>query len=153
MLDYKKILIVLGVMLSVGCQDITPQMQGTVIGGVLGGVIGKDIGNGSTTGVIAGTLVGSYIGEKVASSLQRYRPKITDTMEHSRSEVQTQWQDPDGARYVLVPQSAVREGGKICRTFRMTVETDEGREVVHGRACRYGKGQWDITEQPTKRYH
>jgi surface antigen len=147
MLDYKKLIIGFGVVLSVGCQDLTAETQGALVGGVLGGMVGDEIGNGSTEAVIAGTLIGSYVGEQVASSLKRYKnKKFTQTLEHGVSDRATEWSDPD-ANYIMVPEPVIRNNhGKICRPFRMTVDMMGEREIVHGKACRNEKGQWAVVQ-------
>ena len=147
MREWKKLVSLAGIALLVGCQNITPETQGAVVGGVVGGLIGNDVSDGSVWGTVAGTLVGSYVGEKIAESFKTYRPRIVRTMETSKSNVVTQWQDPDGVRYVLVPRPAVRDQGKICRHFTLTIDSEGDREVLRGIACRKSKDNWVIASQ------
>lgn len=142
---YKKIATVCCALLLVGCQDISPATQGRVTGGVLGGVLGNEIAGGSAVGAITGALVGSMIGEKVATSMKQYKPKISRTLETSRSDVATAWEDPDRqVRYIIVPQAAMKQGSSVCRPFKLVIESSEGREVTRGVACRQGKDNWLI---------
>lgn len=144
----RKILIGCASLLMMACQDITPEMQGRVMGGVLGGVVGNEITGGSAVGSIGGALVGSMVGERVAGSLKTYRPKISNTLENSRSDVATAWEDPDKqVRYILVPQSAVKNNGRVCRPFKLVIESQTEREVTRGIACRHGKDNWLIQSE------
>lgn len=135
------------VLFLVGCQDMSPEWKGRLTGGVLGGFIGSELTGGSAAGAVAGGVIGSAIGEHLAVHTRLQKTKISHTLEHSRSGVATVWNDPDHeVRYVLVPQSAERHAKEVCRPFKFVIESTEGREVIHGVACRHGKEQWLIKQ-------
>lgn len=131
--------------LLVGCHDVSPAWQGRMMGGLLGGVVGSELSGGSAAGAVAGSMLGSLVGEDLAVRVSAQHQKVSQTLETSRSGVATAWRDPDAeVRYVLVPESATRAGREICRPFKLIVESQDGREVLTGVACRQGKSRWVV---------
>jgi surface antigen len=143
--------ILLALMASIGltgCASMNHEDTGTLGGAAIGGLIGSRFGSGAgqlaATGV--GAMLGAFIGGNIGQTMDKQdQMRMRDALETTKTGQSTAWRNPDnGNRYRVEPTKTYYQKGRPCRQFT-TVATIEGkREVVHGRACRNPRGQWQI---------
>jgi len=126
---------------------VSKELGGALIGGATGGLIGSQFGKGSghiaatAAGVALGALVGSSIGRGMDEADQHC---VGRTLEYAPDNRAVRWQDPDGARYSVVPVRTWEQDGRYCREYRTTSTVDGRRQQVVGTACRQPDGAWAI---------
>lgn len=133
-----------------GCETMSHEQQGEVIGGVLGGVLGSQVGDGSgrTAAIIVGTIAGAMIGRHIGQSMDDTdRMKAAAALRDSRTDERTTWVNPDtGNRYVLTPTRTYKETSGPCREF--TLDATVGQQAdqeIHGTACLQADGSWLVS--------
>ena len=132
-----------------GCETMTHEEQGEIIGGVLGGIAGAQVGDGSgqTVAIIVGTMAGAMIGRHIGRSMDDTdRMKTAQTLHSARTGTTTTWVNPDtGAEYRLTPTRTYDSGQRPCREFRLDATIGDVRDQqVHGTACLQEDGSWLI---------
>ncbi len=133
------------------CETVpTKQDQGVVIGAVIGGIIGHQVGGGSgkTLATIVGTVAGAAIGGSIGKSMDDTdRLKAAAALENVRTDVPTQWVNPDsGYGYTLTPTRTYDEGAGPCREYTLDATIGGKTEQVYGTACRQADGSWQIAD-------
>lgn len=117
-----------------------------IVGGILGGVLGSQVGSGSgrTAATILGAMAGMAIGGEVGRSMaETDRLKTAHTLESVRTDVGSQWVNPDtGHRYQVVPTRTFDRAGLPCRDYTIDATIAGSRERVIGTACRQPDGSW-----------
>jgi surface antigen len=134
-----------------GCETVpTKQDQGVVIGAVIGGILGHQVGGGSgqTLATIVGTVAGAAIGGSIGKSMDDTdRIKAAAALETVRTDVPTQWVNPDtGYAYSLTPTRTYDEGTGPCREYTLDATIGGKTEQVYGTACRQADGSWQIAD-------
>jgi surface antigen len=142
--------VLLPLMLS-GCETAPNKHdQGVVIGAIVGGVLGHQVGGGSgqTLATIVGTVAGAAIGGSIGQSMDDTdRMKVSAALETVRTDVSTQWVNPDtGYEYALTPTRTYDEGTGPCREYVIDARIGGEPEQVYGTACRQADGSWKIIE-------
>ena len=130
--------------LIVGCETMTHEQEGQIIGGVIGGVLGSQVGDGSgrtaaiIVGTVAGTMIGGHIGRTMDDSDRRMTAQALDTNQATR------WHNPaSGNSFAVEPLRTSVADGSTCREFRLEAEVGgQPDEDVHGTACRQDDGSW-----------
>ncbi len=124
------------------------EQVGAVLGGVVGGVVGNQVGSrdNRTVATILGAAVGALIGAKVGRDMDdRDRACLGQSLELGASGRRVAWtNESTGVRYELVPADGRRDGGPVCRDFRLTRIEGRGREERDARACQSRPGVWDL---------
>jgi surface antigen len=129
-----------------GCESMTKEDTGRIVGGVLGGAAGSQIGHGTgrTVAIVAGTLVGVYIGGAVGKSMDDTdRLKAQQTLERNPTNQTSSWRNPDtGNEYAVTPTSTYYQNEQPCREYTSEATIDGRRETIKGTACRQPDGTW-----------
>jgi surface antigen len=137
--------------LSAGCESVpTKQDQGVVIGAIVGGILGHQVGGGSgqTLATIVGTLAGAAIGGSIGQSMDESdRLKAAHALETVRTDVSTQWTNPDtGYSYTLTPTQTIDRGTGPCREYTVDAEIGGETQQIYGTACRQADGSWLVVD-------
>ncbi|MEP4889052.1 MAG: RT0821/Lpp0805 family surface protein [Aliiglaciecola sp.] len=123
-------------------------ITGLVIGGIIGGVIGHEIGkdDAHANATIIGPTVEIRIGGNVGHHMNHTdRTYVSHSLEMVRTGVATQWYNPDtGYEYRVVPIKTDLLNGETCRDYIVEATKGGVSEVVHGKACRHGDGNWIV---------
>ncbi len=134
------------VALLAGCQTISKQQTGALIGGAAGGAIGSQIGGGRgrTAAIIAGTLAGAAIGGSVGRSMDDVdRMRVSRTLETVPDRQSSTWRNPNtGHQYQATPTRTYRSSGQDCREYQVQATMDGYPETITGTACRDASGRW-----------
>jgi surface antigen len=124
------------------------QTGGAITGGVLGGLLGSQVGHGDArvAAIMGGTLLGSYMGSRVGASMDETdRLRLASTLESTPTNQSSTWVNPDNKQhYTVVPVETYHNEGRVCRRFRSVVVIDGERTTAMGRACRDGRGAWQM---------
>jgi len=133
-----------------GCDTMTKEDQGAVIGGVVGAAVGSTIGggHGRDAAIIIGAIAGTMIGSKVGESMDRQdRINVARTLEYNRVGETTAWRNPDtGHSYDVTPTRTFATNEGPCREFTMDAYIGGQKEEVYGTACRQPDGSWKIVK-------
>ncbi len=134
-----------------GCKTVpTQEDQGVLIGAIIGGIVGHQVGGGSgqVLATMVGTVAGAAIGGNVGRSMDdRDRLKAAYALESVRTDVPTQWVNPDtGYEYVLTPTRTFDGNEGPCREYTLDAEIGGRTEQVYGIACRQPDGSWQIAD-------
>ncbi|HEY0845038.1 MAG TPA: RT0821/Lpp0805 family surface protein [Noviherbaspirillum sp.] len=117
-----------------------------VIGGALGGALGSQVGGGRgrTAATIAGTVAGAAIGGAIGRSMDNTdRLRVSQSLEHSRTGVRSQWRNPDtGNQYAVTPTRTYETSGTPCREYTVDGNIGGRKEKITGTACRQADGSW-----------
>jgi len=132
-----------------GCDSMTKEDQGTIVGGVLGAVVGSKVGKGRgrTAAIIVGTIAGSMIGRKLGRHYDEHdQAKTAAVFENNRDGQVSSWRNPNtGYEYSTAPTKTwVESSGEPCREFTMDAVIGGRTEKVYGTACRQKDGSWQI---------
>ena len=142
-------LLLAAVMAVSGCETMTKEQSGGLVGAVAGGILGSTIGDGrgqviaTFTGAVLGALVGSAVGR----DLDRYDElQAQHVLEHNRSGESTVWTNPDAGHEVSVMPTRTyqAESGQYCREYQTTVTVGGKTEQAYGTACRQPDGSWKL---------
>lgn len=138
---------IVSVLLFAGCETISHEQQGELLGGVIGGVIGAQVGDGRgrTAAIIVGTIAGSMIGRHIGESMDDTdRIRTAMVLNDSRTGESTSWVNPDtGYRYAVTPTRTYEQGPEPCREFRLDATVgDQSHQHVYGTACLQADGSW-----------
>ncbi len=132
-----------------GCQTMTKEESGGLIGAIAGGLLGSTIGDGrgqvlaTFTGAVLGVMVGSSVGR----DLDRYDElQAQHVLEHNKIGEETQWINPDSGNEIAVKpvRTYERAPGQYCREYQTTVTVGGKTEQAYGTACRQPDGSWKI---------
>ncbi|WP_231362666.1 MULTISPECIES: RT0821/Lpp0805 family surface protein [unclassified Thioalkalivibrio] len=138
--------LVVSVTLLAGCQTVSKQQTGALIGGAAGGVIGSQIGGGRgrTAAIIAGTLAGAAVGGSVGRSMDDVdRMRVSRTLETVPDRQSSTWRNPNtGHQYHATPTRTYRSSGQDCREYQVQATMDGYPETINGTACRDASGRW-----------
>ena len=95
--------------------------------------------------VIAGAAVGALVGAKIGRDMDdRDRACLGQALELGATGQRITWTNAStGVRYELLPGDGRRDGGPVCRDFRLVTVAGQDRVVRDGRACQVGPGVWD----------
>lgn len=135
--------------LAAGCESMTHEQQGELIGGALGGVVGSQVGegHGRTAAIIIGTMAGAMIGRHIGQTMDDVdRMQTARTLNDARTGQSSTWINPDtGYEYTVTPTRTYERSGGPCREFSLiaTVGNQPGQEV-YGDACLQADGSWLI---------
>jgi surface antigen len=132
-----------------GCETTpTKQDQGVIIGAIVGGILGHQVGGGSgqTIATIIGTVAGAAIGGSIGRSMDDTdRLKAAHALETVRTDVPTQWVNPDtGYEYTLTPTRTFDSGTGPCREYTVDAMIGGETEQIYGTACRQADGSWEV---------
>ena len=134
----------------VGCETMTKEDQGAVIGGVVGAAVGSTIGggHGRDAAIIVGAIAGTMIGSKVGQYMdQQDRINVARTLEYNRVGETAAWRNPDtGYTYDVTPTRTFASNEGPCREFTMDAYIGGRKEQVYGTACRQPDGSWKIVK-------
>jgi surface antigen len=133
-----------------GCDNMSHQDSGTLIGAVSGGIIGNQFGHGAgraaatAAGVIVGGIIGSEIGRSLDEEDRRYATEAEYyALEDSEVGQPRAWRNPRSHHHGSVTaRKAYRYGGMTCREFEHTIYIDGRPETMTGKACRQPDGTW-----------
>jgi len=136
-----------GLIMLGGCETMTHEEQGEILGGIIGGVAGAQVGDGSgrTAAIIVGTIAGSMIGRHIGETMDDAdRMKTAQTLHNSPSGKGTTWVNPDtGYEYTVTPTKTHATGERPCREFRLNATIgDDPHQEVYGTACLQDDGSW-----------
>ena len=124
------------------------EQVGAVLGGVVGGVVGNQVGSrdNRTVATIIGVAVGALIGAKVGRDMDdRDRACLGQALELGASGRRVAWtNETTGVRYELVPADGRRDGGPVCRDFRLSSFQGRERRDSDARACQSRPGVWEL---------
>ena len=134
-----------------GCETTpTKQDQGVVIGAIVGGILGHQVGGGSgqTVATIVGTVAGAAIGGSIGRSMDETdRLKTAHALETVRTDVPTQWVNPDtGYEYTVTPTRTYDEGTGPCREYTVDAVIGGETQQIYGTACRQADGSWKVID-------
>ena len=137
-----------------GCETMSKQDKGVLIGTVAGGVLGSQFGSGSGSmaAVGIGALAGAFIGGSIGSHLDEYDKKLLaktsrQALEFSPSGQKVAWNNPDsGNRGSITPTSTFKERGRYCREYTQEVIVGGKKQSAYGKACRQPDGSWEIVK-------
>jgi surface antigen len=125
------------------------EQVGAVLGGVVGGVVGNQVGSrdNRTVATIIGVAVGALIGAKVGRDMDdRDRACLGQALELGASGRRVAWtNETTGVRYELVPADGRRDGGPVCRDFRLSSIQGRERRDSDARACQSRPGVWELS--------
>ena len=131
-----------------GCDSMTKEDQGAIVGGVLGAAVGSRFGKGRgrTAATIVGAIAGTMIGRKLGRQYdQRDQQQTATILENNRDGQATSWRNPNsGYEYTTAPTRTYYEGPQPCREFTMDALIGGRTEKVYGTACRQADGSWKI---------
>lgn len=133
-----------------GCENMSNQDVGTIVGGATGALVGSQFGKGSgriwttAAGAVAGGMIGSNVGSRL-DELDRMRADQAYQQAASSSVGSTiTWSNPHSGHHGTV--RSVREGrssyGDYCREFQSTVFIEGRKDTVYSTACRGQDGRW-----------
>jgi len=127
----------------------TKQDQGILIGAIVGGVLGHQVGGGSgqVLATIVGTVAGAAIGGSIGQSMDESdQMKAASALETVRTDVSTQWVNPDtGYEYTMTPTRTYEgDDGGPCREYTLDAQIGGKTEQIYGTACRQDDGSWEI---------
>lgn len=130
-----------------GCETISHERQGEIIGAVVGGVAGAQIGEGRgrTAAIIIGTVAGTMIGRHIGRTMDdNDRVVAAQALNDKRTGESTTWVNPDtGNTYTLTPTRTYEENGAPCREFQLGATVGrQPAEDATGIACRQADGSW-----------
>lgn len=130
-----------------GCDTMTNQDAGAMVGGVAGGLLGSTVGEGSGRflAVAAGALAGAYIGGSIGRSMDETdRLKLREALENNAVGEPAYWRNEhSNTRYRVVPmRDVVVRGNKYCREYRTIAEIGGKKQEIYGTACRQPDGSW-----------
>ena len=139
------------ILLLTGCESVpTKQDQGVMIGAIVGGILGNQVGGGSgrMLATIVGTAAGAAIGGSVGRSMDESdRMKAAAALETVRTDVSTQWVNPDtGYEYSMTPTRTFDDGTGPCREYVLEAQIGGNTEEVYGTACRQADGSWKVID-------
>ena len=145
----RRISVIILVTLLAGCESVpTKQDQGVVIGAIVGGILGHQVGGGSgqTLATIVGTVAGAAIGGSIGRSMDDTdRLKASAALETVRTDVSTQWVNPDtGYEYTLTPTRTYDGDSGPCREYIMDAMIGGETQQIYGTACRQPDGSWQV---------
>jgi len=133
-----------------GCASMSNQDVGVLSGGAIGGALGSLFGGGSGKifAAVGGTVLGALIGGKIGQSMDRQdRSMVNRSLEDSRDNHVTRWQNPDnGNEYSVEPTRTYYRDDQPCRTYTTTAIIGGKKEVIYGKACRKADGTWKVVK-------
>jgi surface antigen len=108
--------------------------------------------------VAVAVFVGGYLvsESKTRQELEAIQAKLAElrhhTLEYSPSGTPVSWNDADQhLNLTIEPLKTYRtQDNRYCREYREVIEDSKGTEVRVGLACRSGKTQWDVRNEPTQ---
>lgn len=122
-------------------------MLGGALGGIVGGLVGNQFGkgNGNIAATIGGVLVGALVGGSVGRSMDTVDQACAQqVLEQVPDRQSIGWDNPNGARYAMVPTRTYQSDGRYCREYRTRATVDGHKETMTGTACRLPDGSWQI---------
>jgi surface antigen len=145
------LLILAVALLAAGCETPpTKQDQGVIIGAIVGGILGHQVGGGSgqTVATIVGTVAGAAIGGSIGRSMDETdRLKTAHALETVRTDVPTQWVNPDtGYEYTVTPTRTYEEETGPCREYTVDAVIGGETQQIYGTACRQADGSWKVID-------
>lgn len=131
-----------------GCASLNNEDAGVLAGGVIGGLVGSRFGGGAGQVIAAGagTLVGAYLGGRIGKTMdQQDQAQMQKVLETSKTGQVVRWTNPDsGNRYIVKPTKTFYNQNRPCRQFSTTAYIEGKKEIIHGKACRDPRGQWQM---------
>lgn len=134
-----------------GCESMTKEDSGQILGGIIGAAVGSRIGKGRgrTAAIVVGAIAGSMIGKKLGKHMdEKDRKKTAHMLERNPTGQSAQWTNPDtGYQYTATPTRTYKaKTGRPCREFTMDANIGGRMEQVYGKACRQPDGSWKIIQ-------
>jgi len=131
----------------VGCQNMSNQDVGVLIGGVAGGLLGSTIGsgNGKILAVAAGTIAGAIIGGAIGKNMdENDKMRMNRALDNNEIGQPAYWHNANSdANYEVVPVKNVSyQGNEYCREYRTVAKIAGKKQQMYGTACRQPDGSW-----------
>ena len=141
------IAVIASVLVLTAC-NLNKQNVGTLLGAGTGAYVGSQIGDGTgqLAAVAIGALLGGYLGGNIGQSMDELdRRRMNDALESAPTGRSVSWNNPDtGIRYKTTPTRTYKKAQRPCREYTTEAVIDGRAEIIHGKACRGAKGNWEV---------
>jgi len=133
-----------------GCENVSREQKGAILGSVIGGAAGHQFGKGKGKDVmtVVGAVVGGMIGGNVGREMDRQdQQKVNHTLETAPNYKKVSWDNQQtNKHYSFTPvnnyEGNVNGSRTTCRDYIMDAYIDGRMQQVKGRACKNDQGQW-----------